>query len=828
MCPRTLEQRKHSWWTPVGALKKRAGQRVPGEHCWIRGFQWAFCCDDSFGPEGNKDCWDETHNYSSWFAVLSLPMLGITHIPDMPQMDFIPSIMHLLQIHPHLSPEECKQLNPSVYELRHFHDQPKGISSSVINMAKAMPTATHSWGTQLLACHCGCRDRGFSAARIASKGLYAVLIPLGTMVKSGSDWFHGMRHPHPKEAAIINGLDPRYLDLSEPFALKFLLSGVGQMASPLHGAWLFSNMYFQMMKQGFPLAVQPPRHVLANLCQELLKARSATWPHVVRIRSTVLFERELTKVDHPLTTLHQDHVDPYVASQLTHIPDQGEMTMTTDQRPNENPSGCLEGSSGFVRESTPTVKYDVELDMPASCELLQALEPTVIIQDFPVEIHRACEAGVSQFCNTSEAGMQFMQHPKAFEAGDHCVLHPVEAGHIRTSEAGLGMLGLASQAGNIRECQHPLASEAEPDGSRAFEAGVGFPTITSEAGNIRRCDQPNVSEAGIGSGLHPLVGNCIRASEAGVGIPFSTHDEHANHNAKHPSMHTSDVSTPCRAIEDNLIHDNTRIVAHDETTSSTDEKNCNAHVPVVSQRTSQATMPDGQHSLCVATSDLPAIDISAGTARSVHATLFAQQQPSPGDSIPQVEPMTTKPDPLTLADPWMKAKHEAHSQRQLHGQVAVLNQVYNDRGGIHQFANRKRVASPEPNHPVKKQHHMHSSEPPPQEESEAHVQPPAKVTNQANVDFAKVWIGIPQQCLTQVRAPADTTVGQLAVAEGHLVKLPDPIRPVSAMGSHIPMYSLIQDNQIVFLEDGANDHKPQYPELGHLNRQDALCSALGH
>mmetsp|Transcript_11906 Transcript_11906/g.20398 ORF Transcript_11906/g.20398 Transcript_11906/m.20398 type:complete len:456 (+) Transcript_11906:73-1440(+) len=65
MCPRTREQRKHSWWTPVGALKERAGQRVPGEHCWIRGFQWAFCCDESFGPEGNKDCWDETHNYSS-------------------------------------------------------------------------------------------------------------------------------------------------------------------------------------------------------------------------------------------------------------------------------------------------------------------------------------------------------------------------------------------------------------------------------------------------------------------------------------------------------------------------------------------------------------------------------------------------------------------------------------------------------------------------------------------------------------------------------------------------------------------------------------------
>ena len=35
-----------------------------------------------------------------WWACLSMPMLGITHVPDMPQMDFCPSIAHLMQIHP--------------------------------------------------------------------------------------------------------------------------------------------------------------------------------------------------------------------------------------------------------------------------------------------------------------------------------------------------------------------------------------------------------------------------------------------------------------------------------------------------------------------------------------------------------------------------------------------------------------------------------------------------------------------------------------------------------------------------------------------------------
>ena len=65
LCPRTKEQRDKSWWSPVGAPKRRAGQKIPGEHCWLEGFQWGFCCDTSFGPEGNKDCWDKIHNYSS-------------------------------------------------------------------------------------------------------------------------------------------------------------------------------------------------------------------------------------------------------------------------------------------------------------------------------------------------------------------------------------------------------------------------------------------------------------------------------------------------------------------------------------------------------------------------------------------------------------------------------------------------------------------------------------------------------------------------------------------------------------------------------------------
>lgn len=49
-CPRTSEQASRSWWSPLGSHKRRAGQKVPGEHCWREGFKWGFCCDHRYGP----------------------------------------------------------------------------------------------------------------------------------------------------------------------------------------------------------------------------------------------------------------------------------------------------------------------------------------------------------------------------------------------------------------------------------------------------------------------------------------------------------------------------------------------------------------------------------------------------------------------------------------------------------------------------------------------------------------------------------------------------------------------------------------------------------
>eukprot|EP00435_Cladocopium_sp_Y103_P018986 s2826_g4.t1 len=246
-----------------------------------------------------------------WWACLSHPSLGIQGIPNMPQHSFCPAVMNLMQLQPHLPPDEQEQLDLDRYELRQFHVQPNGIAASVLNSNKPMPTATHSFGSQLGPCLCGCRDRGFSFDRIHQKGLYGVLVPLGTMVKSGDNWWHGMRHLHPQEVAIFNGLDPRYVSPRGLFPLKLELAGVGQLASPLQGAWVFSNILFQIAKAGFPIQANVPRHVIARMCQELLEARDATWPHMQRTRFVQAFEHELRKLDTPVdeSPTIQEHVN---------------------------------------------------------------------------------------------------------------------------------------------------------------------------------------------------------------------------------------------------------------------------------------------------------------------------------------------------------------------------------------------------------------------------------------------------------------------------------------------------------------------------------------
>ena len=228
----------------------------------------------------------ELHNVlpslrTRWWGVLALPTVGTTDIPQLPKLSFQPCISDLFQLHHELPAEELDQLILDTYEARHFHNSRGGIGPFMVNRSRQMQTATHSLGTQLSACHCGCRSSGFSASRIQEKGLYGILVPMEKMMESPyNDWFL-LRHPHPCEIAIVNGLLPTYLKTTETFSLKFFLGGVGQMASPVQGLWVLSNALKQIHEKTGIVPEIDPLRLLANLCVDLIESRFEVWSNQV-------------------------------------------------------------------------------------------------------------------------------------------------------------------------------------------------------------------------------------------------------------------------------------------------------------------------------------------------------------------------------------------------------------------------------------------------------------------------------------------------------------------------------------------------------------------
>lgn len=181
------------------------------------------------------DVWPARRN--RWWCTISHPDLMVQPIPDFPLKDFQPGLVHLLPSFRDLDENSLKQLELDHDEMREFGNRPR-MDKRVVCKFKALPTSTHSWGAQIRGCECGCRRNGFHPNRLVEKGLYGQVIEvtsLNTEHPKGR-----FRHMHPVEVALANGMNPR--DLASPDAnLRLELTGVGQLASPLQGAWVASN-----------------------------------------------------------------------------------------------------------------------------------------------------------------------------------------------------------------------------------------------------------------------------------------------------------------------------------------------------------------------------------------------------------------------------------------------------------------------------------------------------------------------------------------------------------------------------------------------------------
>ena len=234
-----------------------------------------------------------THR-NRWWAILSHPMFRLQSIPKMPTVGWEPSILHLIPGFLKLSALEIEQLELTPYELRLFHANVKGIASSIVNSAKSMPTATHSWGSQLLPCACGCRKGGFTTERLEKKGSYGVLIPLGKEITLDGVELSCMRHPHPEEIALLNGLDPRHVQNLQSKELRLLLAGVGQLGSPLQSGWIMGNILKQLqLTHHWPGDSIDPNQIIRNMCLDLLQARDERWGDIKSTKYMTIFRNAL-------------------------------------------------------------------------------------------------------------------------------------------------------------------------------------------------------------------------------------------------------------------------------------------------------------------------------------------------------------------------------------------------------------------------------------------------------------------------------------------------------------------------------------------------------
>ena len=186
-----------------------------------------------------------------WWAVLTVSSLGVLSLVDYPMANYPKCVSDVMPRPMPLRDDDLEQLVVSHDEhasLLKYCDPMKMILPA---MAKC-PTALHSWGSQVLACPCGCRPAGFSPSTLAARGIYGVFIPVDGVTVLGEESFQKVRHLHPCELALLTGCP---VPVEWPPSLRLALCGLGQQASPLQSAWIGGQVHRLLDRF---LGVSPP------------------------------------------------------------------------------------------------------------------------------------------------------------------------------------------------------------------------------------------------------------------------------------------------------------------------------------------------------------------------------------------------------------------------------------------------------------------------------------------------------------------------------------------------------------------------------------------
>ena len=173
-----------------------------------------------------------------WWAILTAPFLGQVSLRGFLASEHPSVPRDLFQSPLLISPAELEQLVLHPDELQKFMAYERNLGRLFLKLDGKAPTALHSWGSQVMACHCGCRSGGFSHETLSKRGLYGLLIPLPVLGSAADSSLPMLRHPHPTEVALLNGVP----EMVWPSDLRLVLAGLGQMAAPFHALWVSAQL----------------------------------------------------------------------------------------------------------------------------------------------------------------------------------------------------------------------------------------------------------------------------------------------------------------------------------------------------------------------------------------------------------------------------------------------------------------------------------------------------------------------------------------------------------------------------------------------------------
>ena len=253
-----------------------------------------------------------------WWTVILMQYYGKVKLCPLTKLDLEPTVACLLPKFLDLAQSQLAQLLLTADERKGFSEFGKGIGSHLVERNQPMATALHAWGNQLISCSCGCRP-AFSYERLVKSGLFGALVHVPNM-----EPHQNLRHISPQEVALLCGF-PKKSGWDDN--QRLLLSGIGQLASPLQAAWVFAQLRNHLIESKVvPGQCISPKEILNCATTDLFDLRDLWAPDATSV-TTQMFQEQfddwLIQKTGPTCTPKPDSFEDLTCSQeaelLAHV-----------------------------------------------------------------------------------------------------------------------------------------------------------------------------------------------------------------------------------------------------------------------------------------------------------------------------------------------------------------------------------------------------------------------------------------------------------------------------------------------------------------------------